>query len=240
MTRGDVARLVSMVAVLLVVGLVGLASTSTGVPRATTAEGVSAVVPPVPKAKTSRSRHPLIGSGTSAVGGVDLSAAGSTTPERTRNPATRSVSAALSIPALGVQAPVARTRIVDGALGIPDDVRRVGWDTGSPAPGSRTGTTLIAGHRDNAAGERGSLYDLADLKPGDTINVRVRAGARLVRYRVTGVEQYAKAALPPEIVALGGPHRLALVTCGGPLVRGADGLLHYSQNVVAWASPVRG
>jgi len=145
---------------------------------------------------------------------------------------------ALRIKSLGVDAPVTTTGVKAGALQIPDDVHLVGWDHSSVRPGSPHGTTLIAGHRDNDSGQRGALWKLARLRPQDRVVVAVSGGHALT-YVVTRVREYPKTGLPDSLVSHRGRPRLAIVTCGGPLVRGTDGLLHYRDNVVAWATPVR-
>lgn len=142
----------------------------------------------------------------------------------------------LEIPALGVDTRIVTTSTVDGYFQVPDNIQHVGWDQGTLKPGARKGTALMAGHLDDAYGNDGALHDLLTLEPGDQMTVETRRGD--ITYEVTSVRNYLKDGLPVEIVARDGKHQVALVTCGGPLERGDDGLLHYRDNIVVWASPV--
>lgn len=142
----------------------------------------------------------------------------------------------LTIKRIGVDAPIAVTTEEGGALVIPHDVGTVGWDDQTKRPGARHGTALLAGHLDNASGDIGALHDLASVQVGDSITVETGGGDQLA-YAVTAVDEYPKTALPAAIVATTGPPRLAVVTCGGPLVESADGLFHYRDNTVVWAVP---
>ena len=128
---------------------------------------------------------------------------------------------------LGVNAPVSAVGIEtrSGALGIPSDIRRVGWWRDGAAPGDETGTILIAGHVDSAKDGAGAFYALRSARRGDVIRLDAR------RYRVTSVRRVRKQALPSSIYRRTGPARLVLVTCGGPF----DGS-HYRDNVIVTAS----
>jgi hypothetical protein len=128
---------------------------------------------------------------------------------------------------LGVDAPVSAVGIdtKSGALGIPSDIRRVGWWRDGAAPGDDHGTVLIAGHVDSAKDGAGAFYALKSARRGDVIRLDSR------RYRVTSVRRVRKQALPPSIYSRTGPARLVLVTCGGPF----DGR-HYRDNVIVTAS----
>lgn len=145
----------------------------------------------------------------------------------------------MAIPAISVTANIAVVGVVDGALSIPEDINTVGWDRLTRRPGAPHGSALIAGHRDDDAGHRGALWDLGALVVGDRILVRV-AGGDTITFRVAAVVLYPKTGLPASLVDRVGPPRLTVVTCGGPLVRAADGdgLLHYRDNVVVTARAV--
>lgn len=147
----------------------------------------------------------------------------------------------VSVPAAGVNAPVQSVTRRRGVLAIPANPRSTGWDTSTARPGARMGTTLIAGHRDTGSGQTGALRWIGSLDRGDTIRVSTTTGT--VTYRVTSVVNYRKRGLPASVVNPVGWHRLALVTCGGPLIKvlDADGKyrLHYRDNIVVWAKPVR-
>jgi LPXTG-site transpeptidase (sortase) family protein len=137
---------------------------------------------------------------------------------------------------LGIDAPVNAIGIdlKSGALGIPDNIRRVGWWRDGAAPGDETGTVLIAGHVDSAKAGAGAFYSLRRARRGDTVTVR--AGAKTLRYRVTSTRRMRKAALPSCIYRRTGAPRLVLVTCGGPFDARSG---HYRDNIVVTAVPAR-
>jgi LPXTG-site transpeptidase (sortase) family protein len=134
---------------------------------------------------------------------------------------------------LRINAPVSAVGIDtrSGALGIPSDIRRVGWWRDGAAPGASAGTVLLAGHVDSAEHGAGAFYALRRARRGDTIRLTADGGA--LRYRVTSVRRVRKSALPSSIYTRTGPPRLVLVTCGGPF----DGH-HYRDNVIVTAESV--
>ncbi|WP_408897748.1 class F sortase [Nocardioides sp. R1-1] len=142
----------------------------------------------------------------------------------------------IRIPALAVDAPVDPVAAPDGVLRPPADPSRVGWwSAGAPA-GARRGTTLLAGHSVSAGD--GALDDLAELTPGETVEVRLAAAdakTRVVRYRVESVTAYDRdelAADAAELFRSDGRASLAIVTCID-----FDGV-RYRGNVVVRARPV--
>ncbi|HEX6020872.1 MAG TPA: sortase [Solirubrobacter sp.] len=129
---------------------------------------------------------------------------------------------------LGINAPVSAVGIDTkaGALGIPSDIRRVGWWRDGAAPGDAHGAILIAGHVDSARDGAGAFYALRSARRRDVIRLDTR------RYRVTSVRRVRKHSLPASVYSRTGPARLVLVTCGGPF----DGH-HYRDNVIVTARP---
>jgi len=117
-----------------------------------------------------------------------------------------------------------------GTLAVPDDPRRVGWWIGGARPGDPTGTVTIAGHVDDRA-RPGALFRLAELPIGAM--VYVDGETRRFSYRVAARRVYRKQRLPAEVFDRGVPHRLVLITCGGPFHDG-----HYDDNVIVYASAV--
>jgi len=143
--------------------------------------------------------------------------------------------AELALPARDLRAPVvAVTTGPEGALLLPEPPSTVGWWSPSALAGGSGGTTVLAGHVDSLAGGLGALAVLRHVAEGEEI-VLIGADGRSVGYRVTARRQYAKAELPPEVFAAGGPPRLVLITCGGAFDRRTR---HYSDNVVVFADPV--
>jgi hypothetical protein len=116
-----------------------------------------------------------------------------------------------------------------GALGIPDDIKKVGWWSDGAAPGDTHGTVLIGGHVDSAKKGAGAFYALKSARRGDIVKVDNR------RYRVTTVKRVAKASLPASIFTRTGAPKLVLVTCGGPFNAKIG---HYRDNIIVTAVPV--
>jgi LPXTG-site transpeptidase (sortase) family protein len=119
-----------------------------------------------------------------------------------------------------------------GALGIPENIRRVGWWRDGAAPGDEHGTALIAGHVDSAKAGAGAFYNLKRARRGDAVTVT--KGGKTLRYRVTGVRRMRKAALPTSIYTRAGSPKLVLVTCGGAFDNATG---HYRDNIVVTAVP---
>jgi LPXTG-site transpeptidase (sortase) family protein len=135
---------------------------------------------------------------------------------------------------LGIDAPVSAIGIdmKSGALGIPDNIKRVGWWRDGATPGDETGTALIAGHVDSAKSGAGAFYALKSARRGDAVTVT--QGAKTLRYRVTTVQRMKKASLPTSIYTRAGSPKLVLVTCGGPFDAKSG---HYRDNIVVTAVP---
>ena len=135
---------------------------------------------------------------------------------------------------LGIDAQVSAIGIdmKSGALGIPDNIKRVGWWRDGATPGDEAGTALLAGHVDSAKSGAGAFYALKSARRGDTVTVT--QGGKTLRYRVTTIKVVRKAALPTSIYTRTGSPKLVLVTCGGPFDAKAG---HYRDNIVVTACP---
>jgi len=117
-------------------------------------------------------------------------------------------------------------------LVVPHSPMDVGWYQGGSVPGE-PGVALLTSHVDTRTEGRGVFAGLVDLRTGDVITLRTRAGGEQ-RWTVTARSQHRKSDLPPELFARSGPAVLALVTCGGPFDREARS---YRDNVIVWAEP---
>ena len=142
----------------------------------------------------------------------------------------------LSIPALGLQAPILDVGLAtDGSVGVPPLAQHneAGWFDGGPTPG-QFGPALIVGHADTRTGPS-VFYNLAKLKPGQRIEV-LRADRSIAVFEVNSVEHFNKGRLPVQRV-YGDFSRpsLRLMTCGGTWLGGSKG---YSDNIVVFASLV--
>ncbi|MDO8122025.1 class F sortase [Isoptericola sp. b490] len=143
----------------------------------------------------------------------------------------------LSLPTIGADLPVDPVGVAqDGQMEIPPLAERAGWYRFGPAPGSDRGSAVIAAHVDSdASGGTGPFVRLHELAQGDVAQVDLADGSTL-SYRVDQVVSVPKADVAwPDVFTRQGAPRLVLVTCGGtwqPAVR------HYSNNVIAYLSPV--
>lgn len=158
-------------------------------------------------------------------------------PSATPTPATTAPRAApmtpvrVTVPAIGVDAPLVRLGLTSaGALAVPTKAMSAGWYTGSPVPG-QVGPAIIAGHV-HWSGIPAVFARLAKLTPGDRIIV-TRSDGTTAAFAVDRVTTYAKTRFPTALVY--GPITvpgLRLITCGGfdPVAR------TYDDNVVVFAT----
>ncbi|HZR51834.1 MAG TPA: class F sortase [Streptosporangiaceae bacterium] len=145
----------------------------------------------------------------------------------------RSVPARISIPAIGVSAPVMKVgRNSDGSVQVPPlgDHNLAGWYDYGPAPG-QPGAAVILGHVDSATGIS-VFFDLRYLRPADRIYVTLADG-KVAAFVVDGLQKAAKTAFPTAAVYGSGKYpELRLITCGGPF-DAATG--HYLDNIIVYA-----
>jgi hypothetical protein len=155
-------------------------------------------------------------------------------PGQAGRPMARSNPTNISIPAIGVYAPVTPVGLAtDGAVAAPplEQNNLTGWYSGGPTPG-QTGPAVIVGHVDGPRGES-VFYRLGQLKPGQKVEVSL-ANHRVAVFSVYSVEYYPKGEFPGHKVYddYSRPG-LRLITCGGTYVGGSVG---YRDNVVVYAS----
>jgi sortase (surface protein transpeptidase) len=109
----------------------------------------------------------------------------------------------------------------------------VGWYKYGSAPGG-AGSTVLAAHVD-FGGQPGAFFNLADVEPGDTLEVELANGASL-QYLVIDNVLYDKTELPAdELFRRSGAPVLQLITCGGTF---DPDRRSYRGNVVVTAVPV--
>jgi LPXTG-site transpeptidase (sortase) family protein len=150
-------------------------------------------------------------------------------------PAAPALPARLRIGTIAVAAPVVAVGVDErGAMAVPNDVRTVGWYRFGPRPGATSGSSVLSGHVDDRVQGRGAFAKLADVKPGDPVEVELADGTPL-GYRVRTIERVAKDALPTDrLFARSGPPRITLITCGGAF----DWTTRtHTENVVVTAEP---
>jgi LPXTG-site transpeptidase (sortase) family protein len=147
-------------------------------------------------------------------------------------PVSRSLPTRITIPAIGVDAPVVTVGVQAGTVGAPPLANRnlAGWFTGTVTPG-QDGPALLDGHVNTTAGP--SVFaNLKNLKPGDRIFVYRHDGSR-IPFRATWIQAVSKTAFPWDAVLRTTPGpTLRLVTCGGPFNYSSG---HYTDNVIVYA-----
>ncbi|GAA1242789.1 class F sortase [Kitasatospora nipponensis] len=176
-------------------------------------DGSTPHLPPAPSAAQAQGA----GVGHPGVSGTPMSASG---PVR------------ITIPAIGVDAPVTGVGLDgEGHLATPPDHERnlAGWYRDGVTPGQR-GTALLAGHVDTDRGPA-VFYGLGALHRGDRIDV-LRQDRSTAWFLVDAVEVYDRAAFPDRRVYGATPDpQLRLITCGGGYAKGRG----YLGNVVVYA-----
>lgn len=127
--------------------------------------------------------------------------------------------------------PVATGR--DGQLQVPTATPEVGWWAAGAAPGSASGTVLLAGHVDSAGRGRGVFAALWNVPVGAKVAVKGGDGDEH-QYRIVARRTYSQEALPTDLFRGATKPRLALVTCTGAY----DHAKHsYSHNLVLYGVP---
>ncbi|MFD6347645.1 class F sortase [Streptomyces roseolus] len=161
---------------------------------------------------------------------ADAPAPAAPPPPRAGLPA--SAPLAVTIPAIGVDAPLTRIGLdADGWLEAPppEHPGRAGWYAGSVTPGE-PGTAVVTGHVDTPAGPA-VFHALGALTRGRTVEVH-RADGRTAVFTVHAVELLPKDGFPADrVYASTRAPELRLITCGGPYTRATG----YTGNVVVSA-----
>jgi len=143
----------------------------------------------------------------------------------------------VTMPAIGLDAPVREEGIVHGRMTLPRNVGEVGWLKRSAAPGDPIGTTVIGGHVSDWHDSPGALYHLDRARVGQTITV-TRGGARH-RFEVVETKTYDRERrLPQRHFTTTGRHRLVLISCTDRVVY-PNGRFHYTRYIVVTARRVR-
>ncbi len=121
----------------------------------------------------------------------------------------------ISIPAIGVDAPVVGFGIdEEGKMMVPDNYIEVGWYKDGVKPGE-SGSAVLGAHVDNGSLIEGVFKHLKNLKVGDDITVTDKTGSvRVFRIVTTKVYDY-RYSDTRDIFTESGPARLNLITCHG-------------------------
>jgi len=121
---------------------------------------------------------------------------------------------------------------LDGALQVPSPTK-VGWWAVGAAPGSASGTVLLAGHVDSARHGRGVFAPLWDVPLGARVTVTAGDGTRR-QYRIVARRTYRQGRLPADLFRGAPKPRLALITCIGSYDRSTR---RYANNLVLYGIP---
>ena len=123
----------------------------------------------------------------------------------------------LSIPAIGVNAPVEPVGVgSNGDLAVPAQKpwEDVGWYKSGPSPGEK-GSAVIDGHLDRPGGSPAVFWRLRDLRVGNEVLI-IDAQGKTLRFRVTDIAYYPPQSAPIEqIFANPNGRYLNLITCAG-------------------------
>lgn len=143
----------------------------------------------------------------------------------------------LRIDSLDIELPIDPVGVADdGQMEIPPLAERGGWYRHGAAPGTTSGTAVIAAHVDSVASAGlGPFARLIDVEIGDVVQVTLEDGS-VHDYAVTDVVTLAKPEVTwGDVFVRSGEHRLVLVTCGGLFEREVG---HYTDNIIVTAEPV--
>lgn len=125
--------------------------------------------------------------------------------------------AAVTIPALAVEAPVARLGLDRfGRLDVPADSTTIGWHPAYTSLPGQGASTFIVAHYEYR-GVPGVFFRLSTMKPGDFVTVALSDGSRHT-YRVRSTVDYALGVIDMGALLRGreGTESLILMTCSGP------------------------
>jgi sortase (surface protein transpeptidase) len=148
--------------------------------------------------------------------------------------AARSVPLALSIPAIGLKAPLSELGLnPNHTVQVPSNFQEPGWYKFGPSPG-QLGSAVILGHVDSYLGPA-VFFLLKSLQPGDSVDVTLADGV-VTHFVVRQVAMYPKVSFPTfQVYGSHGYSALQLVTCGGEFDAQTRS---YLSNVVVYTSLV--
>lgn len=131
--------------------------------------------------------------------------------------------AILEIPKIGVKTDVQHVGVTEsGLMGVPSNFTDTGWYKYGPVPG-QPGSSVIAGHQDNAMGTPAVFFELEKLVVGDDIYITSEDGTKLhFKVRKTETVPYNLSGPKLEEIFQGqGGRYLNLITCAGNWLQSA-------------------
>ncbi|MGH2364644.1 MAG: class F sortase [Chloroflexota bacterium] len=228
--------------------LLGVALAGCGGSGASVAESLAppASGPPVAAgagtATPAASAHPSHGSSNNVAAAISAAARAasggpisvpSAAPQQTAQAARLMPGARITIPEIGVDAPLVPLGVDgNGLMQVPDNGTDVGWYTFSAVPG-QPGNAVLSGHLDTTTSYTAVFTRLKDLKIGDPMSVTVNG--RTIQYQVFWTKAWPDADAPLPLILGSAPSpTLTLITCSGTFSRSAE---NYSARLVVRAKP---
>lgn len=137
---------------------------------------------------------------------------------------------------LGIDMPLVPLGVDEGGMmALHPDPAVAAWYRYGPVPGDDAGASVVAAHVDSAELGIGPFAALSGARPGTVVTITDGAGGDH-SYRIESVTSIPLEDLDlPSLFDRAGPHRLHVVTCGGPYLRELGG---YQKNVVVVAVPI--
>jgi len=132
------------------------------------------------------------------------------------------------IPSAGIYISYALEPVINGEATVPDCTAGI-WDKGA-TPTDKAGTVLLWGHVDTSHCRTGAFAGLASTVPNGAIYLK-DADGHVTSWQVTQMYTEPRSSKHAELFTTAGPHRLAVVTCGGAPT--TDG--YYTHNVIVIA-----
>jgi LPXTG-site transpeptidase (sortase) family protein len=124
----------------------------------------------------------------------------------------------------------------DNSINIPENVSTVGWYKHGAAPGSKGGSVVIVGHRDDTDPEPGAFYSINKLKKGHMIIIEYNNYTLFytVKY-INLIDKNMFYKISNKVFSLTGKPKLRLISCIGPYNKKWGG---YKQNIIVTAEPL--
>jgi LPXTG-site transpeptidase (sortase) family protein len=135
----------------------------------------------------------------------------------------------MSIPSIGLVAPLVAMGVRDGYMDLPNSPHDVAWYQFTSKPGMG-GNAVFSAHVDYINYGPAVFWNLAKVRPGDGVLIRLRDGS-IVRYVVESLDEVSLAQL--DVAATIAPteqESITLITCSGEFAAN-----NYSHRIIVHA-----
>jgi len=153
-------------------------------------------------------------------------------PARSQVTAERPLS--LSLPSGAVLAVDVAATDAQGLLALPELVARAGWWRGGAKLGDPFGAIVIAAHVDSFVDGIGPIAELLSAEVGDVVQLDGQNLSQTFAVSSSTLVPRTSLADHAATYSFVGPHRLVLITCGGPYDAAGGG---YRDNLIVVAEP---